>query len=227
MASGRRPFEGASSTELASAILRDTPLPITQLRGDVSPDLARLIRRCLEKDVQHRLQTARDVVSELREIARLPAPDAGVVSAGPPSSGGARRGGADEGFWVAVLPFKYTGTHPDLAVLADGFSEEIVTGLSRFSYLRVIARSSTTRYASTSGDVRSVGKEIGARYVIEGSLRQAGTQLRAAVQLVDTASLAHISGRTPTIEHLMHTSYSPCRAGACHESSRRLPTGSA
>ena len=60
-----------------------------------------------------------------------------------------------------------------------------MTGLSRFSYLRVIARSSTARYASEAVDVRAVGKEIGARYVMEGSLRQAGSQLRVAVQLVD------------------------------------------
>ena len=56
-----------------------------------------------------------------------------------------RRRAPDEGFWVAVLPFKYTGANADLTALAEGLSEEIVTGLSRFSYLRVIARSSTAR----------------------------------------------------------------------------------
>ena len=56
--------------------------------------------------------------------------------------------GADEGFWVAVLPFKYSGASADIASLAEGLSEEIVTGLSRFSYLRVIARSSSARHAS-------------------------------------------------------------------------------
>ena len=58
-------------------------------------------------------------------------------------SGAAR---ADEGFWVAVLPFKYSGGSADLTALAEGLSEDIVTGLSRFSYLRVIARSSTPRF---------------------------------------------------------------------------------
>jgi adenylate cyclase len=67
-----------------------------------------------------------------------------------------------------------------------------VTGLSRFSYLRVIARSSTLRYANEAVDVRSAGKELGARYVMEGSLRQAGTKLRLAVQLVDAISDAHM-----------------------------------
>src|SRR4029077_1504249 len=57
---------------------------------------------------------------------------------------------ADEGFWVAVLPFKYSGSNSDLTALTEGLTEEIVTGLSRFSYLKVISRSSTSRYASES-----------------------------------------------------------------------------
>jgi TolB-like protein/Flp pilus assembly protein TadD len=99
---------------------------------------------------------------------------------------------ADEGFWVAMLPFKYSGNNADLTALAEGLTEEIVTGLSRFSYLKVISRSSTSRYASESHDVRSAGKELGARYVMEGSLRQAGTKLRLAVQLVDAVWGAHL-----------------------------------
>ena len=74
-----------------------------------------------------------------------------------------------------MLPFKYTGSNQDLKALAEGLSEEVVTGLSRFSYLRVIARGSTAKYSSESGDVRAMGRELGARYVMEGSLRQAGS----------------------------------------------------
>src|SRR5882724_5270856 len=103
---------------------------------------------------------------------------------------------AEEGFWVAVLPFKYAVNNADLAALAEGLTEEIVTGLSRFSYLRVIACSSTSRYANEAVDVRSAGKELGARYVMEGSLRQAGARLRVAVQLVDTSSGAHLWAET-------------------------------
>jgi TolB-like protein/Tfp pilus assembly protein PilF len=99
---------------------------------------------------------------------------------------------AEEGFWVAVLPFKYGGADAGLTALAEGLTEEIVTGLSRFSYLRVIARSSTSRYANESVDVRAAGKQLGARYVMEGSLRQAGTKLRLAVQLLDATNGAHL-----------------------------------
>ena len=111
--------------------------------------------------------------------------DAGAV----PGSGATR---ADEGFWIAVLPFKSTGASPEIATLADGLGEEIVTGLSRFSYLRVIARSSTSRYSQGGVDVRTAGDELGARYVMEGSLRQAGSKLRLSVQLVDGITGAHL-----------------------------------
>ena len=91
-----------------------------------------------------------------------------------------------------MLSFKYSGASADLAALADGLSDDIVTGLSRFSYLKVIARSSTSRFANEPGDVRAAGKELGARYVMEGNVRQAGGKLRLAVQLVDAVSGAHL-----------------------------------
>ena len=121
-------------------------------------------------------------------------PTSSMLRTGAVPDSGAKR--ADEGFWVAVLPFKYSGGNAELTALAEGLTEDIVGGLSRFSYLRVIAQSSTTKYSSESGDVRAIGKELGARYVMEGSLRQAGTRLRIAVRLVDTASGAHLWAET-------------------------------
>jgi len=195
MATGRRPFEGSSSAELVSAILRDTPPSVTDLRPDLPSDLARIVRRCLEKDPRHRVQTARDVSNEFRDLLRqsslkisaVRTPTSRTVAA--PDSGSTR---ADEGFWLAVLPFKHAGSNADLEVLAEGLSEEIITGLSRFSYLKVIARSSTARYAGRSIDVRQAGKELNARYVMEGTLRVGGSRLRVSVQLVDANTGAHL-----------------------------------
>jgi serine/threonine protein kinase len=197
MATGRRPFGGTSSAELVSSILRDSPPSVTDVRPELPVDLARVIRRCLEKDPRHRVQTARDVSNEFREL-RPPTTNAARVPisasrAAPPDSGAAR---ADEGFWVAVLPFKYTGSNADLTALADGLTDDILTGFSKFSYLRVIARSSTARYANPAADVRAVARELGARYVMEGSIRQAGTKVRIAVQLVDASSGAGLWAET-------------------------------
>ena len=199
MSTGQRPFHGNSSAELVSAILRDAAPPVTDLRPDLPSDLARVIRRCLEKDPRHRMQTARDVSNEFRDLARqsstkMAPPTISTSRNAAAADSGVSR--ADEGFWVAVLPFKYSGANADLTALAEGLTEDIVTGLSRFSYLRVIARSSSMRYAHEVADVRSAGKQLGARYVMEGSLRQAGSRLRLAVQLVDAHSGAHLWAET-------------------------------
>jgi TolB-like protein/Tfp pilus assembly protein PilF/predicted Ser/Thr protein kinase len=197
MATGRRPFEGSSSAELISSILRDTPPPVNQLRPELPADLARVIRRCLEKDPRYRMQTARDVSNEFRDMTRTTTPSTPLSkSPGHTSvadSGAAR---ADEGFWVAVLPFKYSGSNADLTALAEGLTEEIVTNMSKFSYLRVIARGSTAQYAQRAVDVRTAAKELGARYVMEGSIRLAGTKIRIAVQLVDSSSGAGLWAET-------------------------------
>jgi TolB-like protein len=183
MTAGQRPFQGNSAAELASAILRDTPRPLGELRAGVPDGLCGVIQRCLEKKAEDRFQTARDVLSGLRGAATAKA-----------SGSSAARG--EEGFWVAVLPFEYRGANAEIAALCEGLSEDIVTGLSRFSYLRVIARSSTLRFAHAAGDVRTIGKELGARYVMEGSLRQAGSMLRITVELVDTDSGSHLWAET-------------------------------
>lgn len=198
MSTGERPFAGTSSAELVSAILRDTPPSVTEMRPDLPSDLARVIRRCLEKDPRHRVQTARDVSNEFRDLARSASRPTLLSTSWPRTSAAADSGPAlpavreDEGFWVAVLPFKHSGANHDMIALAEGLSEEVITGLSHFSYLKVIARSSTARYAGQSVDVRSAGRELNARYVMEGTLRQAGSKLRLAVQLVDTASGTHL-----------------------------------
>jgi len=199
MSTGQRPFEGTSSAELISSILRDTPPLVTDVRSDLPSDVARVIRRCLEKDPRHRVQTARDVSNEFRDLSRQAVPKStsattSTTHAPRAADSGATR--ADEGFWISVLPFKYSGGNAELTALAEGLTEDIVAGLSRFSYLRVIARSSTTKYSSESGDVRAIGKELGARYIMEGSLRQAGTRLRLAVRLVDSTSGAHLWAET-------------------------------
>lgn len=123
------------------------------------------------------------------EPAAFPVPGQIPHSEAQTESGATR---ADEGFWVAVLPFKSSGNVAELAALAEGLTEDIVTGLSRFSYLRVIARSSTSDSAAGAADLRAAGKALGARYVMDGSVRQAGTKLRLAVQVVDARTGAHL-----------------------------------
>ncbi len=183
MTTGHRPFQGTTSVELAVSILRDTPPPIT--RTDLPAALPRLIEKCLAKNPTDRIQSSRQLAQELTQLRLNNAYGSEITHAALPVA-------ADEGFWIAVLPFKSKSANADVEELADGLSEAVVTGLSRFSYLRVIASTSTSRYASESSDIRSIGAQLGARYVMEGSLRQAGTKMRLAVQLVDATNGVHL-----------------------------------
>jgi TolB-like protein/tRNA A-37 threonylcarbamoyl transferase component Bud32 len=197
MASGGRPFMGNSAAALASAILSDVPRPLSELRAELPESLATAIHRCLEKNAADRFPSARKLCSALRGVSpETSSSGRSTGAAARTSSGDSGAARAEEGFWIAVLPFKYGGANADVTALAEGLTEEIVTGLSRFSYLRVIALSSTKKYAHEEVDVRGVGKELGARYVMEGSLRQSGSKLRIAVQLVDTHSGAHLWAET-------------------------------
>ena len=93
---------------------------------------------------------------------------------------------------IAVLPFQNMSGDPEQEYFADGIVEEIITGLSRLKWFFVIARNSSFTYKGRAVDVREVGRELGVRYVLEGSVRKGGNRLRITVQLVDAATGNHL-----------------------------------
>jgi len=93
---------------------------------------------------------------------------------------------------IAVLAFNNMSGDPEQEYFSDGISEDIITDLSKLSELHVIARNSTFTYKGKSVDVKQVGRELGVRYVLEGSVRKAGNRVRVTGQLIDTASGAYI-----------------------------------
>jgi TolB-like protein/class 3 adenylate cyclase/tetratricopeptide (TPR) repeat protein len=93
---------------------------------------------------------------------------------------------------IAVLPFQNMSGDPEQDYFADGIVEEIITSLSRIRWLFVIARNSSFTYKGGAIDVRQVGRELGVRYVLEGSVRKAGKRMRITAQLIDAISGAHL-----------------------------------
>jgi TolB-like protein/Flp pilus assembly protein TadD len=93
---------------------------------------------------------------------------------------------------IAVLPFVSLSDDPAQDYFADGMVEDIITGLSRLRWLFVIARNSTFAYKGTAPDVRQVASDLGVRYVLEGSVRRAGDQLRVTSQLIDASTGAQV-----------------------------------
>jgi TolB-like protein len=89
---------------------------------------------------------------------------------------------------IAVLPFANLTADPEQEYFADGVVEEITTALSRIRWLFVIARNSSFTYKGRVVDVRQIGRELGVRYVLEGSVRKAGTRVRITGQLIDASS---------------------------------------
>jgi TolB-like protein len=93
---------------------------------------------------------------------------------------------------IAVLPFQNLSADPEQEYFADGVVEDITMALSRFHWLFVIARNSSFIYKGRTVDVKQVGRELGVRYVLEGSVRKAGNRIRIAGQLIDAETGAHL-----------------------------------
>ena len=96
---------------------------------------------------------------------------------------------------IAVLPFKNMSGDPEQEYFADGMVEEIITALSRFKWLFVIARNSSFTFKGQAVDVKEVGRRLGVRYVLEGSVRKAAGKVRITGQLIDAVTGAHLLGR--------------------------------
>ncbi|TAX63919.1 transcriptional regulator [Rhizobium leguminosarum] len=93
---------------------------------------------------------------------------------------------------IAVLPFSNLSGDPDQEYFADGMVDDIITGLARIKWLFVIARNSTFAYKGRAVDVKQIGRELGVRYVLEGSVRRAGGSVRVIGQMIDASSGAHV-----------------------------------
>jgi adenylate cyclase len=93
---------------------------------------------------------------------------------------------------IAVLPFANMSADPEQEYFVDGMVEEITTALSQIRWLFVIARNSTFTYKGQGVDVKQVGRELGVRYVLEGSVRKAGTRVRITAQLIETTTGTHL-----------------------------------
>src|SRR5205823_13203062 len=93
---------------------------------------------------------------------------------------------------IEVLPFANISGDPEQEYFVDGMVEEIITALSRIRWLFVIARNSTFTYKGQAIDVKRVGRELGVRYILEGSVRKGGGRLRITSQLIEAESGAHL-----------------------------------
>ncbi|HVS01456.1 MAG TPA: protein kinase [Thermoanaerobaculia bacterium] len=167
---GRRPFRGETAAEVISAILRDTPPPVTDLKADLPDGLAKIVRRCLEKEPQRRYQTVRDLLNELAEIAE--------------------EAGRDTGPSTAVLPFADLSPDGDQAYFCEGIAEELINALVKIDGLRVASRLASFQLQKVP--LPEIGRRLNVKTVLSGSVRKAGDRIRVTAQLVDVGGGHHL-----------------------------------
>ena len=186
LATGQRPFRGDSPAGLMSSILKDHPAPVGGRRSDLPGDVCRLIGRCLEKEPRHRVQTADELLAELRACRR-------AWEAGDDGSGRSARPGSvprpdARTASIAVLAFTDMSEAKDQDWFCDGIAEEILNALTPLQGLRVAARRSAFSFKGKGEDLRSIGEKLNVTTILEGSVRRAGDRLRITVQLSDVAN---------------------------------------
>ena len=166
MLCGRRAFPAAHGVTAMAAIIRDEPAPI-----ETSPDLHRILARCLRKSPADRFQSMAEVRAALEQSSTQPREQ-------QPS--------------IAVLPFANISGDKDNEYFSDGLAEEIINALTRISGLKVIARTSAFAFKGKLEDIRRIAEALGVANVLEGSVRRAGTRVRITAQLITAADGSHL-----------------------------------
>ncbi|HEV8122804.1 MAG TPA: protein kinase [Gemmatimonadales bacterium] len=168
---GTPPFTGSTAALLTQRLLNAAP-SVRERRADVSEGIARALQRVLAIDRGARFPTGQAFSAALK---------------GPQPSRA-----APDRHAIVVLPFANLSPDPDNEYFSDGLTEEIIADLSKVKALSVISRTSAMQLKGTAKGVRTIGRELGVRYVLEGSVRKAGNNLRITAQLIDAANDDHL-----------------------------------
>ena len=174
MASGKPPFTGSTQTDVVSAVVKDSPAPLS---SKASAGLRNIVQRCLVKEPGQRYRHASAVQAALETISSSTsgAPEVASEQPTPPAAS------------IAVLPFTDMSPQRDQEYFCEGIAEEIINALTGGDTLRVAARTSSFQAKAKGLDIAEVGTRLNVDTVLQGSLRKAGDQLRITAQLVKVA----------------------------------------
>ena len=156
------------------------------ISGKVAKEVEKKVAFAFEPMGDQRVKNIAEPIAAFRVMPSKPAPDTSVES---PRKDALPLPDKPS---IAVLPFQNMSGDAEQEYFADGMVEEIITALSRFHGLFVIARNSSFAYKGRAVDVKQVGRELGVRYVLEGSVRKAGNKVRITGQLIDAGTGAHL-----------------------------------
>ena len=182
-ATGTLPFAGETSAVVFDAILNREPAPLAQVNPTLPAELNRILGKALEKDRGLRYQTATDLKTDLLRLKR-DVESGGRRAAELQDSRGGTAKAAEKS--VAVIYFENLSGVKEDEYLRDGVTEDIITELSKIKGLRIFSRSTVLSFRDKQVAPAQVGQQLGAAYLLTGSLRRAGARLRINAELVDT-----------------------------------------
>ena len=177
LATGVRPFGGATAAVVFEGILNQSPPPLRDSGAQVPAGLSPIVARLLEKDRRLRYQSAADLRSDLTRLAQ-PAVEGRAAESRPS---------------IAVLPFASMSRDADDEYFSDGLTEEIINLLAQLPGLKVIARTSAFAFKGKNEDIRRIAETLGVTTALEGSVRRSGTRLRVTAQLIHAADGTHLA----------------------------------
>jgi serine/threonine protein kinase/Flp pilus assembly protein TadD len=187
MATGSTPFPGATAAVIFDGILHTRPIPANELNARVPAPLETILGKVLDKDPELRCQTAAELRTDLKrlsrdlEASRRPAAEKVTSASVAPVAPGKQKS-------VAVLYFENQSGAKEDEYFRDGITEDIVTELSKIAQLEIFPRSETLSFRDKPITALQVGQQLGAAYVLQGSIRRAGNRVRITAQLVEAAS---------------------------------------
>ena len=183
MATGTLPFQGETSAVVFDSILNRDPRPAAELNPSLPPDFVRILDKTLEKDRNLRCQTATELKTDLNRLKRDLEIGKRRVKEKTDSDSGIQK---QVGKAVAVLYFENLSGNKEDEYLRDGITEDVITELSKIRGLNVFSRPTVLTFRDKSVTPAQIGNQLGAAYVLTGTLRRAGARLRINAQLVDT-----------------------------------------
>jgi len=189
MVSGSRPFQGDTPIDVMAAVIERQPLPFSTSLA-VPDSMAAIVFKALQKDREARYQTANELLTELKELAKR----LEFASHGRSVSNETRHEAVREQAKssIAVLPFVNMSADAENEYFCDGLSEELLNALTRIEDLKVAARTSTFSFKGKDVTVSGIGRALNVSSVLEGSVRKSGNRLRITVQLINAADGYHL-----------------------------------
>ena len=181
------PFSGATSAVIFDGILHSAPAPAKELNPRLPLAMEHILGKALEKDPDLRCQTAAELRADLKRLSRdIESSRRPAAEKSAPGFRGAR--GPAKQKSVAVLYFENQSGAKEDEYFRDGITEDIVTELSKIAQLEIFPRSEMLAFRDKPVTAQQVGQQLGAAYVLEGSIRRAGNRVRITAQLVEAST---------------------------------------